>query len=106
MTTKKKPTRINRETGEIQDGIDQATAAAMRQCDATIARADRQIADLKDDLKNAHKAREAAVARLRELVRGERALPFDDGGAADDDAGGDDESAVDYATRRTRELRA
>ena len=69
-------TDVNRQTGELHDGIDEATARAMRDCDEEISRLDKQIDDTKGDLKELREEREAAITRLRDYARGTQALPF------------------------------
>lgn len=96
--------RINTTTGEIHDHepIDAATADQLRACDMEIARIDQQIEEAKDELKSLKQERENALARMRKLVRGERALPFADD---DDPPIRDGEAPMEYAARRQRELR-
>ena len=85
--------RVDRATGEI---LDQTTVtatgplaelldsssflASLRELDAGIAQADREIGVLKENLKAARQHREGLVAQLRAVARGDRVLPFIDEG--------------------------
>ena len=86
-----KKERVDRATGEI---LDQTTVTAtgslaglidstkfrgqLRDIDARISQADREIGVLKENLKVSRKYRESLVAKLRSAARGDRVLPFDE----------------------------
>jgi hypothetical protein len=67
-------------TGSLAELLDASSfRASLRELDARIAQADREIDVLKENLKVSRRHRESLVAELRAAARGDRALPFDDG---------------------------
>jgi len=78
-----KGTLTNTTTGEMIGidcaSIDALTAGKMRECEHWLAELDKQIEDLKNELKDRREEREQQITNLRGYVRGERALPFDAG---------------------------
>ena len=69
------PEVVSTETGEITDAL--SFMEQLREIDASIAKADRAIGSLKEELKFARSHREGLVAELRAVARGERALPLE-----------------------------
>ena len=66
-------------TGSLAELLDAASfRASLRELDARIAQADREIGVLKENLKVSRKYREGLVAELRAAARGDRALPFEE----------------------------
>ena len=58
--------------------IDDTTAGMMQDCKRHITALDAEIGEQAEALRQLKKAREKAVSKLRDLVRGEQALPFGD----------------------------